>query len=91
MNIDIENINTIENRNKVCTQTWRTISKVIQPDFLQENDFFPDDFIKKCEYNANEAQFLPLEVKNNINRMATEQGLYKQVVVLCQKDLKLTE
>ena len=33
--------------------------------------------------NANDAQFLPLEVKNNIKRMATEQVLYAQVVILC--------
>ena len=38
--------------------------------------------------NANEAQFLPLEVKNNIKRKATEQGLYAQVVNLRRKDLK---
>ena len=32
---------------------------------------FPDDYIKKCKENANETQFLPLEVKNNIKKMAT--------------------
>ena len=34
--------------------------------FLKETDIFPDDFIKKCKNDANEAQFLPPEVKNNI-------------------------
>ena len=29
INIDIENINTIERRNKVYTKTWRTIYEVI--------------------------------------------------------------
>ena len=67
MNIYIENINRIENRNKVYTRLWRTIYKVIQPYFLKETEIFPDDFIKKCKDNANEAQFLPLEVKNNIS------------------------
>ena len=30
MNIDIENINTFENRNKVYTKRWRNIQEVIQ-------------------------------------------------------------
>ena len=30
---------------------------------LKETDIFPDDFIKNCKNNANEAHFLPLEVK----------------------------
>ena len=29
-------------------------------------DIFPDDFIKHCKNNANEAHNIPLEVKNNI-------------------------
>ena len=69
MNIDIENINTIEKRKSIYTKQWRTTYEVIQPDLFKETDIFPDDFIKKCKDNANEAQFLPLEVKNNINRM----------------------
>ena len=43
--IDIENINTIENRNKLYDKQWRTIYEVIQPDFFKETDIFPDDFI----------------------------------------------
>ena len=38
--------------------------------------------------NSNEAHDLPREVKNNIKRMATEQGLYAQVVNICRKGLK---
>ena len=57
------------------------IYKFIEPDFLI-NLIFPDYFIKKCKDNANENQFLPLEVKNNIKRMAMEQGLYAQVFKL---------
>ena len=56
-------------------QSYRTI-------FLRETDIFPDDFIKKYKYNANEDQFLPIEVKNSIKIMATEQGLYAKFVVL---------
>ena len=33
MNIDIENINTIEKKNKVYTKLWRNIYEVIQQDF----------------------------------------------------------
>ena len=43
---------------------------------------------EKCKNNENEAQFVPLEVNNNINLMATEQGLYAQLVKLRRKYLK---
>ena len=46
MNIDIENINTIEKRNKVYTRQRRKIYEVIQPDFLKETGIFLDDFIQ---------------------------------------------
>ena len=90
MDIYIENITTIENRNKVYTKLCRNIYEVIQ-NILNETDIFPDDFIKKCRNNPNEAQFLPLEVKNSIKRMATEQGLYAQVVMIFQKYFKTTD
>ena len=44
--------------------------------------------MKQCKENANEAQFIPLQVKNDIKRIATEQGLYAEVVKLRRKDLK---
>ena len=44
--------------------------------------------MKKCRDNANEAQFVPLEVKYNTKRMAMEQGLYAQVVNPRRKGLK---
>ena len=43
MNIDIENINTFEKRNKVYTTQWSKIYEVIEPDFFR-NLIFPDDF-----------------------------------------------
>ena len=55
---------------------------------LKKSDTFPDNFIEKCEDNANEAINIPIEVKNNIKRMAVEQVLYAQVLKLRQKDLK---
>ena len=45
--------------------------------------------MKQCKDNENESQFIPLDMKNNIKRMATEQGLYAQVVKLRRKYLKL--
>ena len=44
--------------------------------------------MKKCKDNANYAQFIPVEIKNNINQTATGKGLYAQVIMLRQKDLK---
>ena len=37
---------------------------------------FPDKFLKHCKNNVNGAHNIPIDVKNNIKRMATEQGLY---------------
>ena len=59
--------------------------------FFKNTDIFPVDSIKKCNNNVNEAPFLPLEVKNDINLMAMEQELYSQVVVIRREDLKFTE
>ena len=56
--------------------------------FLKKYDTFPDDFIKKCKDNANEAHNIPLEVKNNIKQTETEQWLYAQVVKLRINDCK---
>ena len=44
--------------------------------------------MQKCKDNTNDAQFIPLDMKNNIKRMATEKGIYAQVVKLHRKDLK---
>ena len=45
MSIIIENINTIEKRNKVYTKRLGTIYKVIQPDYFSETDISMDDLI----------------------------------------------
>ena len=44
--------------------------------------------MQKYKDNVNDAQFIPLEMKNKINRMSMEQGLYEQVIMLRWKDLK---
>ena len=63
MDIDIENINTFENRNKVYTSQQNKICKVIEPYILKKSDTFPDDFMKKCRDNAKEAIGIPMEFK----------------------------
>ena len=49
--------------------------------------YFPDDFIRECKKNSNEPQFISVDIKNNIKRLAMRQGLYAQVVKLRRKDL----
>ena len=66
MNINIENINAFEKRNKVYTTQWMAIYEVIEEDYFNKSDNFPDDFIKICENNSNEAINIPIEFKNNI-------------------------
>ena len=38
--------------------------------------------MQQCKDNTNEDQFITLEMKNTMNLMAMEQGLYAQVVNL---------
>ena len=88
LDIDIENISTFEKRNKVNTTQWRPIYEVIYEAYFIGSKLFSGDFMQKFKYNENFAQFIPLEMKNNIKRMATELGLYAQVIMLRQKYLK---
>ena len=41
--------------------------------------------------NAHELHNIPTDVKNHLERMLTEQGLYEQAIILFQKDLKIME
>ena len=45
-------------------------------------------FHKKCRDNKNEATNTPIEVRNKIKIMETEQGLYAKFFKLRRKDLK---
>ena len=45
--------------------------------------------MQQCKDSENEAQFVPLEMKNNMKPMSMEKGSYSQVVKLRRKDLKL--
>ena len=89
MSIDIEDIDTFETITKVNTTKWSPIYEVINKAYFIGSKNFSDDFIKECKNNSNESRDIPREVKNNIKRMAMEQGLYSQVIMLHQKDLKV--
>ena len=86
--MDIDNINTFEKRNKVNTIKWRPIYEVIDEAYFIGSKIFSDYFMQECKDNSNEARFIPLDMKNNINQMAMEQRLYAQVIMLRWKYLK---
>ena len=60
MYIDIDNINTFENRNKVNTINWRPIYEVIDEAYFIDSKIISDDFMQQYKDNANGAQFIPL-------------------------------
>ena len=66
MRQDIKNIDTYETRTKVITKKWRTIYEVIYEAYIEESKLFPDYFIRDCKNNSNKAQFILVDVKNNI-------------------------
>ena len=63
MDIDIDNINTYEIKNKVNTIKWRPIYEIIEEDYFKLSKIFSDDLMQQCKDDANEAQFIPLEIK----------------------------
>ena len=63
MNQDISNIDTYETRTKGNTTKWRLIYEVIDEAYIKEYNIFPEDFIRECKNNSNEAQFIPSGVK----------------------------
>ena len=63
MGKDIENIDTYETRTKVNTTKWRPIYEVIYEAYIKESNILPDDFIRECKNNSNEAQFITSDVK----------------------------
>ena len=72
MDVDIDKINKFENRNKVNTIKWRPIYEVIDEAYFIGSKTFSDDFMQQCKDNENIAQFIPLEMENNIKLMAME-------------------
>ena len=63
MDVYIDKISTYELRNKVNTIKWRPISEVIDEDYIIESKIFSDSFMQQCKDNANEAEFIPLDMK----------------------------
>ena len=63
MDVDIENINTFEKRNKVNTIKWRPIYEVIDEAYFMDYKIFSHTFMQKCKDNTTDAQFIPLEMK----------------------------
>ena len=49
--MDIDKINTFENRNKANTIKWRPIYEAIDEAYFIGSKFFSDDFIKECKDN----------------------------------------
>ena len=56
------------------TLKWRPIYEVIDEAYFIGSKFSLDAFMQHCKDNTNVAQFIPLDMKNNINQMALEQG-----------------
>ena len=73
MDIYIDNINTFEKRNKLNTIKCRPIYEVLDKAYFIDSNIFSYAFMQKCNDSSNEAQFIPIETKNNIKQMATEQ------------------
>ena len=82
MNIDIKIIDKIEKRQKIYTKQQRTIYEVIQQELFDETYIFPYIFSENCKNTVNEAHNISIGVKNNMNQIALEQGLYAQVIML---------
>ena len=76
MDIDIDKIDTNELRKEANRIKWRPIYEFIDEAYFIKSENFSDGFMQQCKDNVNYIQFIPLEVKNNIKRMAMEQVLY---------------
>ena len=66
MIVNIDKINTFENRNKVNIIKWIPIYEVIYEAYFIGSNFFSDDLMQECKDNSNVTQFIPLDMKNNI-------------------------
>ena len=76
----------VKNIDKSIEKIWGPIYEVIDTPFFEETAIFPHYFHDLCK-DPNQPQLLPYDVKIVLKIMAMEQGLYAQVVMICQKDL----
>ena len=60
---DINNIETYETRTKINTTKWKPIYNVIYEAYIEDFKSFPEDFIRDCKNNSNEALDIPHNVK----------------------------
>ena len=63
MSQDIKNIDNYETRTNFNTTKWTPIYEVIHEAYIKDSKMLPDDFIRDCKNNSNEAQFILAEVK----------------------------
>ena len=80
MKIDVENI--AKNKNTY----WRPIYEVIQDSFFAETKTFPPIVLELCGKIQMRLISYHLKSKYLWKKMAMEQGLYAQVVIIRQKD-----
>ena len=86
MSQDIETIDKYDNRIIVNITQWRPIYEVIDEAYIKDSNIFPNDLSENVK-KLKRTTISIICVKNNIKRLAMEQGLYAQVVKLRRKDL----
>ena len=80
MNLAIENISS------TSQQLQRSLYEVIHDDYFKSVRLFPTEF-KTNVKNQNEPQNIPNEFKSALKKMALENGLYAQVVMIRRTEL----
>ena len=60
--------------------------KLLMIHILKEMKLFPTEFLDHCKKKVNEPKNIPSEVKTVILKMALEQELYAQVVMIHRRN-----
>ena len=76
INVDIGNIASKKQ------PFWMQIYEVIENSYFEETKLFPTRVFPQCRNNPNEPQNIPNEINAALQNIATEQGLYAQVVII---------
>ena len=62
-------------------KTWKNINEEIDEKYFDESKLkFPKYFLTEFRTELNVHQFIPLEVKKNIQQVGIEYGLFSQIV-----------
>ena len=64
---------------------WKPIYEVIENSYFEETKLFPT-ILNQCGNNPNEPQSIWNEIKAALKKVATEQGLYAEVVMIRQRE-----